>query len=141
MHDGDAVRVAVGGQPEVEPPIAHLVDQQPQRLDIRRRRTPAKEGIVAAVDGHHPAAGLGEHDVDGHLADAVHGIHRHAEPRPADGLHVHKALHRVDVLVRIVPIAHQAGRPRQGQLHLDHVIGGQGGGRGRDLAGFLVQEE
>ncbi len=139
VHNGDAVGVAVHGQAEIVAPFAHGGDEAGQGLEIRGGGASAEEGIVALVDGGHPAAGFGEDGLQGDAPHAVHGVEDHVQPGLADGLHVDQGFHGIDVGVGIVDHLDPAALLGRVQFDFDHLCGVEPVGFIFDLAGLLVQ--
>ncbi len=141
VHDGDAVGVAIGGQSQVVAIFDDVRRQQPQGVQVRRRRAPAKQRVMPFVDECHPAARFGEDGAQRELAHAVHRVHDHLEAGLADGVEVYQGLHRVHVLVGEIAGPDNAAFQRDVQINLDDLLEGEPVGLGLYLAGFVVQEQ
>src|ERR1019366_3301173 len=140
IHNRDAVGVPIHGQAEIVMVIVHRGGQQPQRLRVGRRRTAAKQRIVALVNERHTAARFGQDRAQRELPNTVHGIHDHLEAGIANGLKIDQGLHGVHVLVGEVAPLYDAGVQRHVQLQLDDFVGGERVGLGLDLLCFMVQQ-
>ena len=81
IHDAEAVGVAVGGETEVRPPIAHRPDQLAQVLLRRLRRMAAEHDVPGAVEQRDLAARLLEQAVEVAARRPVHDVDHHAEAR------------------------------------------------------------
>ena len=119
VDDSDAVGVPVGGDSDVIAVVCDVILQRFQGVSVGGRELSRKQGVVAAVNGLHIAAGGGEDGLQGSLAHAVEGIQHHPQAGVPDGLHVQAADDAVQVLVQRVELLDQAG--------FDPVLVAQGG--------------
>jgi len=113
----DAVRVAVGGQPQVVVFVAHICAQQAQRVEVRRGRAAAEQRIAPLVDEGDAAARLVEDNAERQMCDAIHRVDDDPQARLADRGHVDERLHPVHVLVDEVATLDNARRDGDFQRH------------------------